>query len=192
MDELQPIGVRLSGSQGALLEAWNSMIRHPTDALLDLLASETERRTCVRVDRANAELFLTFLRRWTPRCISENSVQVSTNYEGPNAFEKVSWVEVNGDRLQVPSSHWRDAVIAVCDKISRENRADFALVLNEVWSGGRRKWFSRIHVELDDGRPIAGTDIYVATGLSANNSRELCDGLCRKFGYGTFQVEYMR
>lgn len=103
MKDKTPEGVRPGGILGPLLQVWNGMLRNPPDKLVELLGHETERRTCRAVSPDDAKNFLRFLKAYTPRQISEDSVQISTDDEGPNRFEQVDWVEVDGDRLPVPS-----------------------------------------------------------------------------------------
>jgi hypothetical protein len=135
------------------------LLRNPSDQLIDLLGRETTRRTSLEPTPEDAKDFLSFLKSLTPRHISDDSVQVVTDDEGPHTFQKVEWVEIDGDCLRVASSDWADTVVLVCDKISRENRENFdAWVQSNVWSDGGRPWFSRDRVKLQAGRPIEGTD----------------------------------
>jgi len=75
----------------------------------------------------------------------------------------------------------------LCAVIARQNPQEFPSVIQNI-RGKRRIYFSVHENQLTKACKVPGTDIYVETNLSANNTKSLCDALSSYFGYGPVLV----
>jgi len=85
-----------------------------------------------------------------------------------------------GKRYEVRA--WKAVLLGVCGTLADVRRADFARVLS-------LRGFSRNRTSMRDPREIAGSGIYVATNLSANDLRDRCREVLGKFGYSVSELK---
>jgi hypothetical protein len=121
------------------------------------------------------------------RKIRDDVVMVFTNDDGP--YKNTKPTQVQFGQHTVLARDWTTALQKICDKVAEENLDDIHDLLNKIgWT--RRPYFTR-GADNDYKRPyqVGNTDIYVECNLSANNTKDLIDGISWLFGYGKVKVE---
>jgi hypothetical protein len=125
------------------------------------------------------------------RRVFQSDVWVTTNPEGPWKHTRPKRVRFGQHTIEGRRLTWSDVLRRMCELIAKENPEDFHLVEKRIMGWAERPYFGRECDREDHNRPyqVPGTEIFVRPNLSANNTAELCKGLCILFGYGAPALE---
>jgi hypothetical protein len=119
------------------------------------------------------------------RKICDHEVMVNTNDDGP--FKNTKPTQVQFGQHTILARNWTTALQRVCDKVAEENPGDVNLRHHRIgWT--RRRYFIGGN---DNGyiRPYQVGITDVEYNLSANNTKDLIDGISCLYGYGEVKAE---
>jgi hypothetical protein len=180
-----------------IAKAWNELVMDAQSGLAELLAKKV-RALGGDLNYAEAAQLLAYSIGLVTsvstvnRKIGEGNVYLTTGFHNGMSFSKPKGFKFNG--VVYRADNWRALVHEFSVQVFLDNLRTFARALRIQGKRGGcagRSYFQKaeVAVELQDGRAVADSGIYVETCLSANNAMQLCRCVHTHFGYpGEFEA----